>query len=179
MADLHFRIATPNDAPSIQQLVQSAFRAEDSRKDWTADMELGKSFTVSVEEVQTVITNPDSVILLAFTKDHDRENLVASVYTVKRQNNSARFSMVAVNQNYQQAGVGRRLLAYAEEYSRQTWGVTKLALNALSTRQALIAWYLRQGYQKTGEESLFPREKFPDLDLPEGMCFVEMEKQLA
>ncbi|KAJ5939394.1 acyl-CoA N-acyltransferase [Penicillium verhagenii] len=179
MADLHFRIATLNDAPSIQQLVQSAFRAEDSRKDWTADMELGKSFTVSVEEVKTVITNPDSVILLAFTKDNDQEILVASMDTVKRPNNSARFSMVAVNQNYQQAGVGRRALAYAEEYSQQTWGVTTLGLNALSTRQELIAWYLRQGYRKTGEESPFPTEKFPHLDLPEDMCFVEMEKQLA
>ncbi|KAJ6103210.1 hypothetical protein N7486_005637 [Penicillium sp. IBT 16267x] len=179
MADLHFRIATPTDAPSIQQLVQSAFRAEDSRKNWTADMALGESFTISVEDVKTTIAKPDCAILLAFTKDQGREVLVASIDMIKRANDHARFAMVAVNHNYQQAGIGRRVLAYAEEYSRQEWGVTTFELNALSTRQELIAWYLRRGYQKTGEESPFPRDKFPHLALPEDMCFVEMVKQLA
>ncbi|KAJ5802298.1 uncharacterized protein N7503_004748 [Penicillium pulvis] len=179
MADLHFRIATPADAPSIQQLVQSAFRAEDSRKDWTADMALGRSFTISVEDVKTTISKPECAILLAFTKDHDLDVLVASIDMTKRANDHARLSMVAVHQDYQQAGIGRRVLAYAEEYSQQEWGATTSELNALSTRQELIAWYLRRGYQKTGEESPFPTEKFPQLALPEDMCFVEMTKHLA
>ena len=142
-------------------------------------MALGRSFTVSVEDVQTTIAKPECVILLAFTKDHDRDILVASIDVTKRANDHVRISMVAVNLEYQQAGIGRRVLAYAEEYSRQEWGVTTSGLNALSTRQELIAWYLRRGYQKTGEESPFPREKFPHLALPEDMCFVEMMKQLA
>ncbi|KAJ6006514.1 hypothetical protein N7451_004458 [Penicillium sp. IBT 35674x] len=179
MADLHFRIATPTDAPSIQQLVQSAFRAEDSRKDWTADMALGRSFTVLVEDVKTTIAKPECAILLAFTKDHDHDVLVASIDMTKRASDHVRFSMVAVHQDYQQAGIGRRVLAYAEKYSQQEWGATITGLNALSTRQELIAWYLRCGYQKTGEETPFPKEKFPHLAMPEDLRFVEMTKQLA
>ncbi|KAJ5777150.1 acyl-CoA N-acyltransferase [Penicillium odoratum] len=160
MADLHFRIATLTDAPFIQQLVQSAFRAEDTRENWTADMELGRNFTVSIDDVTKTITMPNTVILLAFTNDH-REILVASVDVSQRTNDYARLSMVAVNTDYQQAGVGRQVLAYAEEYARETWGVSKTGLNALSTRQELIAWYLRRGYQKTGERCLFLERSFP------------------
>jgi ribosomal protein S18 acetylase RimI-like enzyme len=179
MADLHFRIATLTDAPSIQQLVQSAFRAEDSRKDWTADMALGRAITISVEDVSTTIAKPDCAILLAFIKDEGREILVASTDMIKRANDHVRFAMVSVNPDYQQAGIGRRVLAYAEEYSQREWRVTTSELNALSTRQELIAWYLRRGYQKTGEETPFPRERFPDLALPEDLCFVEMVKPLV
>lgn len=179
MADLHFRIATPADASSIQQLVQAAFRAEDSRKDWTADLALGRSFTVLVEDVEKTIAKPECAIVLAFTKDHDRDVLVASIDLTKRANDHVRLSMLAVSQDYQQAGMGGRVLAYAEEYSRQEWGATTSELNALSTRQELIAWYLRRGYQKTGEETPFPGERFPHLALPEDLRFVEMTKQLA
>lgn len=177
MTMLKFRLAAQNDAPSIQELVQSAFRAEDTRKDWTADMSLGRNFSVKTEEVLATIAHPDKAILIALTDDHF-ENLVASIEISKRGNDHARFSMISVGQAYQQAGVGRRVLAYAEQYCQENWGSLAFELNALSTRQELIAWYERRGYRKTGETSAFPVEKFPSLALPEDMCFVELEKAL-
>jgi ribosomal protein S18 acetylase RimI-like enzyme len=177
---LQFRIATPEDASAIQQLVQSAFQAADTRQDWTADMELNIRFRVAVEEVMPRITNPNSAIVMAFTTtENGNQALVASVEVAKRSDDLARLSMLAVNQHHQRGGIGREILTYAEKYCQHQWGVTKFGLDALSTRQALIAWYMRRGYQKTGETVPFPVEKFSDLALPGDLCFVQLEKELS
>lgn len=176
--NLQFRIATPEDAPQLQKLVQAAFRAEDSRENWTADMTLNSSFRMEVEEVLRIITKPDSAILIATNSDDDNNTLVACCGISKRSDNLARFGPFAVDTQLQRRGLGRQVLAYAEDYCRRTWGVKKLELNALSTRRELIAWYMRCGYQKTGASEPFPHDRFEELDLPEDMCFIMFEKDL-
>ena len=173
--NLHFRNAVPGDADQLQQLVQSAFRADDSRQDWIGNLELAKHFRVDVEEITAKIANPDTITLMALDNN---DALVASIEVSKRVADCGRLSMIAVDERYQRGGVGRRVLAYAEDYCRQTWGVKKLSLNALSTRKALIEWYIRHGYRKTGETTPFPREKFSNLVIPDDWHFVELEKEL-
>lgn len=181
--NLQFRIATPDDAPQIQQLVQSAFRTQDSRPDWTGDTELASHFCIEVEEVMANIVKPDIVTLMAFTPHNkngkDAVALVASIVVSQRGTDVGRLSMIAVDQRYQRGGIGRQVLTYAEDYCHRTWGVTKFSLNALSTRKALIEWYMRCGYRKTGETSPFPREKVKNRVLPENICFIELEKDLS
>jgi ribosomal protein S18 acetylase RimI-like enzyme len=172
--DLQFRIATLDDATQLQAMVQSAFRAEDSRKDWTADMKLGASFRIDVEEITTQITKPDGAILVAT----DNSTLVASIEVSKRSADLARLSMLAVDEHHQRGGIGRRVLAYAEDYCQRTWGVKKLGLNALSTRRELILWYIRHGYRKTGELTPFPKVHVKELALLDDLYFVELEKDL-
>lgn len=174
--DLHFRIATLDDAPQLHAMVESAFRAEDSRQDWTADMKLGECFRLDIKEVITQINKPDGEILMAIDNNNA---LVGSVDVFKRSDDLARISMLAVDQSYQRGGIGRQVLAYAEDYCQKTWGVNKLGLNALSTRRELIMWYMRRGYEKTGETWPFPRDRVTELDLPEDLCFVELEKDVT
>jgi GNAT superfamily N-acetyltransferase len=171
--NLQFRTATPEDANQIQELVQAAFRTEDSRSDWTGNAELASSFRIDVEEVASKIANPENTILMALDNDN---SLVASIEVAKREGSCGRLSMIAVSDRYQRSGVGRLVLAYAEAYCRRVWGAEKFSLNALSIRKSLIEWYMRQGYQKTGETSPFPRERFINMTLPKDMCFIEMEK---
>lgn len=176
--NLQFRPATQDDAPRIQQLVQSSFRTHDTRPDWTGHLELATGFHISVEEVSTQIANPDGVFLMANTSLGDDGDLVATIAVTKRGADVGRLSMIAVDDKYQRGGIGRQALGYAEDYCQRKWNVNMISLNALSTRPALIEWYVRRGYQKTGETSPFPREKFPDINLPEDMCFIELEKTL-
>ncbi|KND94280.1 hypothetical protein TOPH_00787 [Tolypocladium ophioglossoides CBS 100239] len=172
--NLQFRIATADDARRLQQLVQCAFRAEDSRPDWTGDAGLAAHFRLDVEEVAATIASPDIVTLMAVD---DSDALVASIEVSRRGGaDCGRLSMIAVDERCQRGGVGRQVLAYAEDYCRRTWGARGLSLNALSTRKALIEWYLRRGYRKTGETTPFPRERFASLELPDDLCFVELEK---
>ncbi|KAJ6015001.1 hypothetical protein N7540_009592 [Penicillium herquei] len=185
MIPLTFRLATPDDAPSIQNLVQSAFRAADTRKNWTADLELGRNFSVEVDSVLATIEKPNQGILLAFTgvtgtpeSENGSAQLVASVEVTKKSPSRARFSLFAVHHEYQQAGIGRRVLAQAELYCREKWGSVIFELDALSTREELIAWYERQGYEQTGMLTSFPVQIYPDLHLSHDLAFVEMEKRV-
>lgn len=171
--NLHWRAATQDDASRIQQLVQSAFQAEDSRPNWVGNAELASSFRLDVADVSSNIAKPDMVTLIALD---DGDNLVATIEVSKRGTDVGRLSMIAVDERYQRGGVGRKVLSYAEDYCRRTWQVKMFSLDALSTRPALIEWYLRRGYRKTGETSPFPRERFPDLGLPDDLAFIEMDK---
>lgn len=175
MNKLNFRVATEEDAAQLQQLVESAFRAEDSRKGWTDDLGLSLSFRLDAQEILAMITKPDSVMLMA---TNGQNTLVGSIGTSRRDTNHAHLFMLAVDTSQQRSGIGRQVLAYAEDYCQRTWGVTTLGLNALSNRQQLILWYSRRGYKPTGETSPFPREKFENLVLPGDLCFVEFEKVL-
>lgn len=144
MTNLQFHPATPSDAKQIQQLIQSAFRAEDSRPEWTADMELGVRFRIEVDAILATINHPDQTILMTTINNNCNNHLVASVTIAKRGMNCARLSLLAVDQHYQQRGIGRRVLAYAEDYSRQQWGATKMGLNAfVSTEAHCVVYSLR------------------------------------
>lgn len=177
--NLNFRIATADDAPQIQALIQSAFRAEDTRANWTGSTELASQYHISVDEVLTSMAKPDCAVLVA--ADPSTGALVATVEAHRRRDEAglARLAMLAVDSTRQRGGLGRAVLARAERYCRDTWGARRLGLNALSTRGQLIAWYERCGFRRTGETSAFPRGRFEGLELPPDLCFVELEKDLG
>lgn len=102
--------------------------------------------------------------------------MVGTIQVSKRGSGYGRLSMIAVDDRFQRSGVGTQILAFAENYCRKVWGVEKFSLNALSTRKALMEWYIRHGYKKVGETRPFPRDDFPELDLADDLCFVELEK---
>lgn len=162
---LHFRPATVEDAPELQHLVESAFRAEDSRPKWTADMSLGRNFRLEVQSVINQINKPDNVTLMATGDDG---TLIASVEVAKKSSELGYISMLSVDQVYQRGGIGRQVVEFAEGYCQRTWGVKTMGLNALCTREQLILWYERRGYKKTGENTPFRDDLY----------FVEMKKAL-
>ncbi|KAM0328504.1 hypothetical protein ACHAQA_004911 [Verticillium albo-atrum] len=173
---LQFSVAGPQDAGQLQLLIQSAFRAEDTRADWVGDMGLASSFHISVDEVLPVITSPESEFLIA--TDPETGTIVGTI-AVTRRGHLARLAMLAVNPTFHRGGIGRQVVRNAQDYCHQTWGVNKLGLNALCTREALISWYMRCGFQATGEKTAFPYDRFPDRTLPEGLYFVELEKDIS
>ncbi|KAF7176386.1 hypothetical protein CNMCM7691_002515 [Aspergillus felis] len=176
---LNYRLATPSDAPQIQQLVQSAFRASDPRPNWIGDTTLASGFSIETTEILSAITAPNSAFLLATDPTGALIACVGISRKITDHADLARFFFLAVDEAYQRFGIGRKILAYAEGYCQKQWGVSRGGLNALSTREELIQWYLRCGYQPTGEVTPFPVEKFTEIALPEDLCFVEMEKELV
>lgn len=179
-SNLKFRLATIDDALQIHTLLTASFRADDTRENWTADTSINSGYTIPLEAITTKITNSDSEVLLATDPSNSKSPtaIVATVGVVKAAPNLARIVNIAVDGTYQQGGVGRRVLAYAEDYCRRTWGVEKLGLNALSPRKELMEWYMRCGYRKTGELTPFGVTHINGAELPDDLCFVEFEKDV-
>ncbi|KAJ5770510.1 uncharacterized protein N7511_002561 [Penicillium nucicola] len=191
---LHFRTATTEDVPQLKALIESAFRAQDTRPGWIDNLGLSNTFTIATEELITVLAKADSEMLLAFSAEHTTAStttttttntstntntetpLIGSVGVSKRPGNIGRLSLLAVNPMYAADGIGRQILEYGEEYCIHAWGVEKLSLNTLSVRLQLRAWYARRGYVETGETVPFPMKRVPGLVLPDGIHMVEFEK---
>lgn len=168
--NLNFCLATPSDASRLQQLIESSFRATDPRQNWTGDAEDPSDFRFDISEVLSRITGPNSEILVASIN----ENEYVACTTIYKPGgpNTARVSFLAVEPRYQCGGIGRRVLRYAEEYCQRNWGATRMELDALSSREGLIAWYSRCGYRLTGEVRTWSREEEEDLH------YVQFEKDL-
>jgi GNAT superfamily N-acetyltransferase len=172
--DIRFRVAAPDDAPHVQRLVQSAFRAGDSRPGWAGDASLTQHFVPSVSDK---IAAPGRTTLVAATRDGP---YAASICVAHDQDAAAvRFSLLAVDPQAHRGGLGSRMLAFAEEYARETLGARVVGMNALSARPELVAWYVRRGYERTGQLTPLPPGRYGDRPIPEGWGLVEMEKQLS
>lgn len=172
--ELTYTTATASDAERIQTLVETAFQAPDSRANWTADAVLNASFRLPIDSVRSSIVNPEAEWILV---SNDQGTFVACCSVTKKSENRARFGMFAIDPPYQRAGLGRKVLAYAEDFAVKTWGVKTMDLDVLSTRQELMAWYQRCGYTKTGTSTPFPYEHV-DAELPPGLTFIDLDKSL-
>ncbi|KAK4159615.1 acyl-CoA N-acyltransferase [Cladorrhinum sp. PSN259] len=157
MAPLTFRIATPSDAPAIQPLVQSAYRGESSRKGWTTEADLLSGNRIDVAGITAKITAPNSAVILAYAPEENR--LIGCCEVLQKSSDVAYFGMFAVDPTRQAGGVGRQVLAYAEEHARLTFGVKKMEMSVIEVRKELIAWYMRRGYKDSGIRGEFPAEE--------------------
>ena len=87
-------------------------------------------------------------------------------------------AMLTVRPDRQDAGLGRALLAAAEDFARQNVG-KRVRMTVVHQRPELIGWYERRGYVVTGETEPFPYgdERFgrPTQD---GLFFDVLEKAL-
>jgi GNAT superfamily N-acetyltransferase len=91
----------------------------------------------------------------------------------------AYIGMVTVRPVLQAAGLGRAILAAAEEHARAQ-GATRAQMTVVSIRDSLIAWYERRGYRLTGEERPFPYGD-PRIGIPRrhDLVFAVLEKPLT
>ena len=86
---------------------------------------------------------------------------------------------LATDPTLQASGTGKILLSAAERWVRERGG-TRIRMNVVNVRDALIAWYLRRGYHKTGETEPFPYgdDRF-GAPLREDLSFLVLEKELS
>ena len=68
----------------------------------------------------------------------------------------AYLGMLSVDPDLQGAGLGRRLIASAESEARNRFGADRMEMTVIAQRRELIDWYVRCGYQLTGETRPFP-----------------------
>ena len=64
-------------------------------------------------------------------------------------------AMLTVKPDIQDGGLGKKLLAAAEDFA-VTHGARRMRLSVVHQRAELIAWYERRGYARTGETEPFP-----------------------
>jgi ribosomal protein S18 acetylase RimI-like enzyme len=138
--------ATLTDVPKLVVLINSAYRGESSKKGWTTEANLIGGQRTDKEDLIEQMTDPDAIIL-KYTDDEG--NITGCVYMQKR-GEKMYLGMLTVSPELQAAGLGRKLLAAAEEYTRSI-NYHTITMTVITTRNELLEWYERRGYTKTGE----------------------------
>lgn len=146
-----FRKAEISDAEPIAQLVNSAYRGESSRAGWTTEADMLDGLRISAQDVQRLIESENAIILLCLSG----ADLLGTI-CLEKEHDAIHIGMFVVNPALQGKGIGKQLLAVAENLSKQVWVVQKLQMHVITIRHELIAFYARRGYQRTRILSDFP-----------------------
>ena len=173
--DISFRLAQLTDVNAIVALVNSAYRGESSRKGWTTEADLLDGQRTDREEISRLIEREGSVILLCM---HGKE-IVGSVHLEKIDATSAYIGMLVIKPTLQGQGLGKLVMAKAEEFTQTEWDAAQIKMQVITLRHELIAYYRRRGYQGTGEIRPFPASE-PKFGIPriKGLMFEVLEKKL-
>ena len=145
-------LAGAADVPALCELLNSAYRGEASKKGWTSEAHLIEGDTRATHaSVEEVMQKPGSV----FLKYTGTDQALTGCVNLQPHERGIYLGMFSVSPALQGGGVGKKLLAAAEEYARKM-NIPTIYMTVISVRTELIQWYQRHGYRDTGERKPFP-----------------------
>ena len=165
-------IVTEKDIAALDLLVNSAYRGESSKKGWTTEADLLDGLRTNPDSLKQMINDPDAVVL----KYSDESGALLACVYLKKKASKLYLGMLTVSPELQGKGIGKHLLAAAENYAKEN-SCEEITMTVISVRHELIAWYERHGYRATGETEPFPAD--PEFGLPKTpIHFIVMEKEI-
>lgn len=145
---------TVSDYPAVVALANLAYRGGGSTASWNAEAGIieGSRLTESLLR-EDLAAKPHAHLLLY--RDEPDGALLGTVWLEPQSDGVWYLGLFTVHPELQNRQLGRTLLAAAEDFARDRGGKT-IRMTVLHVRDALIAWYERRGYAKTGETVPFP-----------------------
>src|SRR3712207_1609837 len=108
---LTLRIAGSGDVEAIHALVEGAYRGEGARRGWTHEADLLDGQRIDRATLDAVVADPHQSVILAFAE----AVLVGCVQVTDRGDGSAYLGMLSVDPARQGDGIGKALIAAAED----------------------------------------------------------------
>jgi GNAT superfamily N-acetyltransferase len=156
---MEIRFATEPDLPNLMALINQAFKVE--------------AFFIEGDRLSPEDTRAyfkKGRFLLA-----DENSALAGVIYVELRSDRSYFGLLSVNPDLQKTGLGRRLIAAAEEFAREM-GAHHMDITVVNLRTELPPFYRKLGYIDDGTAPVRP-DMIPRLHQP---ChFIKMTKPLG
>lgn len=168
------RHATPADLPALHALVERAYRGDSAKAGWTHEADLLGGQRTDLAALTEMLADPEQHLLVAL----DAGALTGCVAVTRKPDGRGYLGLLTVDPALQAAGLGKRLIAAAENEAR-AFGADAIQMTVIATRGELIAYYERRGYALTGERRPFPLDD-PRFGLPKtrDLEFVVLERVL-
>ncbi len=144
------RVAGSSDATQIADLVNRAYRPAAYAGGWTHESHLVSGSRTSAEKVHALMTPQSPVLVLC------EEAAIRACVHVQAYGEYVHIGLLATDPLFQNQGLGKRMLAYAEQFSLEHCRVSMLRILVLSSRPELLAFYERRGYTQSGELQPYP-----------------------
>jgi ribosomal protein S18 acetylase RimI-like enzyme len=168
--------ASNTDRDDILTLVNAAYRGIGAKAGWTSENGIVSGTRVDAASIESLLAQERTVILLMRREAGSR--LMGCIVVRLDEDATCELSMFAIHPDEQAVGLGRTLLTAAETYAYRN-GARLAELTVVHVRDTLIAWYERQGYERTGATKAFPYHD-PSLGQPlrHDLHFVVLAKRL-
>jgi ribosomal protein S18 acetylase RimI-like enzyme len=141
------------DLSAIVALINMAYRGAGLDAGWTTEAELFQGNRTSEELLQEdVEANADASLLVWRLSDG---MLLGCVWLEPEHDGIWYLGTLSIKSRQQNQGLGRELLAAAEDWVRERGG-RAIRMTVVNVRHTLLSWYTRRGYVLTGETEPFP-----------------------
>ena len=141
--------ATVADAPSLNKLINSAYRGEESKKGWSTEADLLDGTRIDEAALRDLIQKPETTFL-----KYEEDGQLIGCVELRVEGRKLYLGTLSVNPNIQNKGIGKKLLQAGEDHAKLV-GCTTMRMTVIDGRQSLIDWYVRHGYLLTGERMPF------------------------
>lgn len=152
------RPATRADLPELHPVIERAYRGNAARSGWTHEADLVTGERTDLETLRLLLDGP-SCLLVAV----EDGVILGCVNIANRGGGLTYLGLLGVDPQRQTGGIGKLLLAAAEQRARDRFDATRIEMTVIERRVELIAWYRRHGYAPTGETRPFPVPLDPPL----------------
>lgn len=173
-----FGPVTDPDLPRLVALINRAYRGAGTESGWSAGPKYLSGDRTTEEHLRADLSETPGACLLKW-EDRQDGALLGCVWLEPLDDDVWYLGTLATDPERHNSGLGRKLLAAAESWVRERGG-KRIQMSVINVRDALIAWYFRRGYFKTGETHPFPYgdDSF-GLPLRDDLSFVILEKTLV
>ena len=165
------------DYPAVVELANIAYRGTGTVQSWNIETGIvaGQRLNESLLR-EDLAAKPSAHLLLYRDKPHGP--LLGTVWLEPKEDAAWYLGLLTIRPDLQNRQLGRTLLAAAEDFARNHGG-SLMRMTVLNVRDALIGWYERRGYHRTGETQPFPYgdERF-GTPLRDDLHFIVLEKEL-
>lgn len=158
---MDIRLATPADLPSLHPVIESAYRGDSARAGWTFESDLLTSPRTDLATLESILASPADRLLVAVRESAP----IGCVQISDRGEGTAYLGLLCIDPALQAAGLGRALIAAAEDHAARLFAATTMEMTVIDRRPELIAYYQRRGYVLTAEKRAFPIPLDPPLEM--------------
>ncbi len=159
MASTRIAPACADDIPRIHPVIERAYRGDHARAGWTHEADLVTGARTDAATLAGLIANPASRLLIAWLGD----TAIGCVNIANRGHGLAYLGLLCIEPERQGTGLGKQLMAAAEDCARETFAADRIEMTVIDARVELIDWYRRHGYAPSGEARPFPIPLDPPL----------------
>ena len=146
--NLKLEEAKKEQVEEICKLVNIAYRGEQG---WTKETDLVEGERANEIEILEYITDPSAHLLIAVENEE-----IVSCICIEKKDIGAYIGLFAVQPKLQGTGLGKEILAQAENYASTELKAKKYIMVVLSQRKELIEYYQRRGYVRIGNKQEYP-----------------------
>lgn len=160
-----------SDNEQIVRLVNQAYRPpHDSEQGWTHEGALVAGKRINIDQAHMLFSAASTVLVMR------RDQAVVACVHIQQHGNDCHIGMLATLPSMQHQGIGKQMLEVAETMAVQRYHAHYFKMIVLSSRPELLAYYLRRGYQPTGNEFPYPITAQVGVPMLNGLYLLELCK---